>query len=303
MAYKLNLVISTFETVAYWIRTCEKYLNGRLLANSSQEVEISSGDTLRLVIKTCNVRVYYSRKGEDGVELSGSKTLPLDNYRFYSTAKAVIPGESYSYDVTYTFKHPLEGTKPVYKRVNDGWRKQTAYERVDDTWVRISTTDTISFTIDGETWYAREGMTWSEWCNANDYSLNSWHIFGTKVAPLDNSKYIVGVTGNIDGDDKIIAGSNYITKQPATDGSYDISVAFSGAYLSVTPYSTNPTSISSGETVTLKYDWTSNGATPDAVNVSNCEYSKSYTGTKSGVLTITLSNPSDDVVVNVRFEK
>ena len=68
----------------------------------------------------------------------------------------------------------------------------------------------------------------------------------------------------------------------------------------VTAYPSNPTTISSSETVALMFDWSNSNGKPTII-ANNCEYTCSYTGDTSGTLTITLSNPTGNVVVTAGY--
>lgn len=87
------------------------------------------------------------------------------------------------------------------------------------------------------------------------------------------------------------------------DDVYNITVKEGTSLGAITPYSTNPMTISSGETATLKFYWESSNAVPSEISTINCENTSSYTGTTSGVLTVTLTNATDDVIVNIQFMK
>jgi hypothetical protein len=78
-----------------------------------------------------------------------------------------------------------------------------------------SMTNVITFTIDNETYYAENGMTWAEWCNS-DYNVEDWsydknneHSQVTK----DNANAIIDGDTYAESGSEIISGNSYTTEK------------------------------------------------------------------------------------------
>lgn len=71
----------------------------------------------------------------------------------------------------------------------------------------------ISFTIDGTTYQAESGMTWSEWCQSS-YDTGGYYV-GEFNRVMNSEHYVVDEAGSTyfaSGNDLIRGGYTYITE-------------------------------------------------------------------------------------------
>lgn len=66
----------------------------------------------------------------------------------------------------------------------------------------------ISFTIDGTTYQAEEGMTWAEWVES-EYNIGGYYAYGIYVR-ASNGRYLQTGTTNVEVSDVIIAGETVV---------------------------------------------------------------------------------------------
>ncbi len=88
----------------------------------------------------------------------------------------------------------------------DGYRDSEPSAEVS---VQKTTTPTlISFTIDGTSYQAEEGMTWEEWCNSS-YNTNGFYYDETRVY-INPTDYVALVDGSaVSPNAVILSGTNY----------------------------------------------------------------------------------------------
>lgn len=77
-------------------------------------------------------------------------------------------------------------------------------------WDKINGTNLISFTIDGTSYKAEEGMTWAEWV-ASDYNTGGFGDSGVSISASNGYEVGHSINDSIKSTDVIEAGANYIT--------------------------------------------------------------------------------------------
>ena len=77
--------------------------------------------------------------------------------------------------------------------------------------------DLITFTIEGTTYYAEDGMTWGEWCES-DYNTAGYYVKNGGAIHLDDDTY-VAKTAAVSSTDEIEASQVYSLE--TLGGSYD----------------------------------------------------------------------------------
>lgn len=140
----------------------------------------------------------------------------------------------------------------------------------------------ISFTIDGVTYYASDGSTWSDWVNSSnntgDFVLED-NTYIAKMIPNDLTKYVYTNTSeivNMNASDTIVAGSNYsldslIFQERETAGQYDVYVLGSNIDFGIQNSDNTEYYTSSGKQIYDIY------ATKDNVTIIGNQYNNTIT--------------------------
>ena len=153
----------------------------------------------------------------------------IDSYKDYEQVSFVSGTTTYGgFDGARMNGYIYYDTTKVYDCSTDKW-VNTIYRTItfDGTqyvskqfYEYMKNNAVFAFTIDGITYYAKEGMTWGEWCES-DYNTAGYYVKNGGAIHLDDYTY-VAKTAYVSSTDRVEAGQVYHLEQLADGGgSYD----------------------------------------------------------------------------------
>lgn len=152
-----------------------------------------------------------------------------------------------------------------------------------------------TFTINGTSYQMENRMTWYAWTRS-DYNTDGFSCANENdyVYEAESKNQVTDAEGNdVLGTTYIVEGGAYLIKEAVA--SYNITVNNNTVYKA---NSNNPTQIKEGETVTLTFSSSELYSVTASATNATCTYS-TKAASPGRVLTVTLSNATDNVVVTL----
>lgn len=153
----------------------------------------------------------------------------------------------------------------------------------------------MTFTINGTSYQMDNRMTWYTWTRS-DYNTDGFSCANENdyVYEAESKNKVTDADGNdVLGTTYIVEGGVYLIKEVVA--SYNITVNNNTVFKA---NSDNPTQIKAGETVTLTFSSSELYSVTASATNATCTYS-TKTASLERVLTVTLSNATDNVVVTL----